>query len=140
MSARRLVLCARASPARMPSPPCVCVCVCRFSEAHGFDKPNDKDALDLMDEAAKVRPCSAWQRQHAPCCWLSTLLLLPRCPPGCPSGQCVLRMFPDVRLAYGESDEYSFVLHKDSSLYGARRARACVHVLCAVRVRCRRQA
>jgi tRNA(His) guanylyltransferase len=25
----------------------------RFSDAHGFEKPNDKSALDLMDRAAK---------------------------------------------------------------------------------------
>lgn len=27
---------------------------CRFSELHGFEKPNDMRALTLMDEAAKV--------------------------------------------------------------------------------------
>jgi tRNA(His) 5'-end guanylyltransferase len=26
----------------------------RFSDLHGFEKPNDKRALDLMDECAKV--------------------------------------------------------------------------------------
>ena len=33
--------------------------------------------------------------------------------------QGVLTEFGDVRLAYGVSDEYSFVLHKDTNLYGA---------------------
>ena len=28
--------------------------------------------------------------------------------------------FPDIRLAYGESDEYSFVFPKGCQLYGAR--------------------
>lgn len=32
--------------------------------------------------------------------------------------QEVLKLFSDVRLAYGESDEYSFVLHKNTTLYG----------------------
>ncbi|KAL6752626.1 histidine tRNA 5'-guanylyltransferase [Haematococcus lacustris] len=58
----------------------------RFSELHGFVKPNDKQALDLMDECAKG----------------------------------VLAEFPDVRLGYGESDEYSFIIHKAAQLYGRR--------------------
>jgi tRNA(His) 5'-end guanylyltransferase len=33
--------------------------------------------------------------------------------------QAVLLEFPVV-LGYGESDEYSFVLNKDTTLYGAR--------------------
>ncbi|KAF6263243.1 histidine tRNA 5'-guanylyltransferase [Scenedesmus sp. NREL 46B-D3] len=57
----------------------------KFSEAHGFEKPNDKRALDLVNECAKA----------------------------------VMRDFPVV-LAYGESDEYSFVLNKDATLYEAR--------------------
>jgi len=32
----------------------------------------------------------------------------------------VLNEFPDVRIAFGESDEYSFVLHKSAKLYGRR--------------------
>jgi len=28
--------------------------------------------------------------------------------------------FPDIRIAFGESDEYSFVLHKDTQVYGKR--------------------
>jgi tRNA(His) guanylyltransferase len=32
--------------------------------------------------------------------------------------QEVLVEFPDVRIAFGESDEYSFVLHKSAKLYG----------------------
>ncbi|WIA17706.1 hypothetical protein OEZ85_009223 [Tetradesmus obliquus] len=57
----------------------------KFSDAHGFEKPNDKRALDLMNECAKA----------------------------------VLREFP-VLLGYGESDEFSFVLHKDATLFGRR--------------------
>jgi tRNA(His) 5'-end guanylyltransferase len=34
----------------------------------------------------------------------------------------VLREFADVRLGYGESDEYSFVLHPGTALYGERQA------------------
>lgn len=32
--------------------------------------------------------------------------------------QEVMHCFPDVRIAYGESDEYSFVLHKHTTLFG----------------------
>ena len=31
-------------------------------------------------------------------------------------------MFGDVRIAFGESDEYSFVVRKDSTLYGVSSA------------------
>ena len=66
---------------------------CRFSDLHGFEKPNDLRALTLMDDAAKE----------------------------------VLREFPDVRIAFGQSDEYSFVLHKDTSIYGeAKQDRRCM--------------
>ena len=58
----------------------------KFSELHGFAKPNDLQALQLMDEAAK----------------------------GC------LREFPDIRVAFGQSDEFSFVFHASSQLYGRR--------------------
>ncbi|GFR47391.1 hypothetical protein Agub_g9107 [Astrephomene gubernaculifera] len=66
----------------------------KFSDLHGFEKPNDKRALDLMDECAKE----------------------------------VMNEFPDVRLAYGESDEYSFVLGRDTNMYG-RRASKIVSLL-----------
>ena len=32
--------------------------------------------------------------------------------------QEVVKLFSDIRLAFGESDEYSFVLHKGTTLYG----------------------
>ncbi|WPT14432.1 Putative tRNA(His) guanylyltransferase [Picochlorum sp. SENEW3] len=32
----------------------------------------------------------------------------------------VMKEFPDIRVAFGESDEYSFVFHKDAVLYGRR--------------------
>lgn len=32
--------------------------------------------------------------------------------------QEVINLFSDIRLAFGESDEYSFVLHKGTTLYG----------------------
>lgn len=38
--------------------------------------------------------------------------------------QAVMDEFTDMRLAYGESDEYSFALHKASKLYGAPRPRS----------------
>lgn len=32
--------------------------------------------------------------------------------------QGVMMDFPDIIIGFGESDEYSFVLHKDTALYG----------------------
>lgn len=31
-----------------------------------------------------------------------------------------MHTFADIRIAYGESDEYSFVLHKHTTLFGTR--------------------
>jgi hypothetical protein len=63
------------------------------------------------------------------------------CAPHCvlAGTQCVMREFPETRLAFGESDEYSFVLHKDTQLYGAcgewrpraRRPQPQQHSVCA---------
>lgn len=39
--------------------------------------------------------------------------------------QRVMREFPEARMAYGESDEYSFVLHKDTQLYGMHGISRC---------------
>ncbi|KAJ9112430.1 hypothetical protein QFC20_002218 [Naganishia adeliensis] len=61
----------------------------RFSDAHGFVKPNDKPALDLMDRAA----------------------------------QRVFEEVPDVVVGFGESDEYSFLIRKDSTLYNRRESK-----------------
>lgn len=58
----------------------------KFSAKHGFEKPNDRRALDLMNAAA--------------CAVLSEL--------------------PDITIAYGVSDEYSFVFHKTCTLFGRR--------------------
>ncbi|KAG6397436.1 hypothetical protein SASPL_143603 [Salvia splendens] len=55
----------------------------RFSDIHEFEKPNDAQALNLMNACAVA----------------------------------VLEEFRDVVFAYGVSDEYSFVLKKDSQLY-----------------------
>ncbi|KAL6556898.1 hypothetical protein OROHE_006774 [Orobanche hederae] len=55
----------------------------RFTEVHEFEKPNDAEALNLMNSCAAV----------------------------------VLEEFKDIVFAYGVSDEYSFVLKKDSQLY-----------------------
>ncbi|EFW99460.1 trnahis guanylyltransferase [Grosmannia clavigera kw1407] len=52
----------------------------------GFEKPNDKRALDLMNAAAKA----------------------------------VMSDLPDISLAYGVSDEYSFVFHKACQLFERR--------------------
>ncbi|KAG5611842.1 hypothetical protein H5410_023123 [Solanum commersonii] len=55
----------------------------RFCEDNGFQKPNDEQALKLMNSCAVS----------------------------------LLEMFKDIIFAYGVSDEYSFVLKKDSLLY-----------------------
>ncbi|KAJ0531157.1 putative tRNA(His) guanylyltransferase [Helianthus annuus] len=58
----------------------------RFSEVQGFEKPNDEQALKLMNASAVA----------------------------------VLEEFNDIVFAYGVSDEYSFVLKKNSQLYQRR--------------------
>lgn len=58
----------------------------RFSDVHGFVKPNDKRALELMDQAALK----------------------------------LMEEYRDIVLAFGESDEYSFLLRRSASLYNRR--------------------
>ncbi len=33
----------------------------------------------------------------------------------------VMQEFPDIVLAFGESDEYSFLMRRDATVYGRRR-------------------
>ena len=88
--------------------PC-CLASCRFCKAHDFEKPNDKRGLDLMDACAMVSKTSkSAESLHK---LLSRHL-------NCKLPQEVLNTFGDVRLGFGQSDEYSFVIHKSSSLYG----------------------
>ncbi|KAG8928954.1 tRNA-His guanylyltransferase [Tulasnella sp. 419] len=61
----------------------------KFSDAHGFTKPNDIRALELMDRASSK----------------------------------VMESFPDIVLAFGESDEYSFLLQKSCSLFNRRQSK-----------------
>lgn len=58
----------------------------KFSVKHNFEKPNDLNALNLMNKAAAA----------------------------------VMNEFKDVLIAYGQSDEYSFVLRKDTTSYNRR--------------------
>ncbi|KAJ4271535.1 tRNA-His guanylyltransferase [Fusarium torreyae] len=53
---------------------------------YGFEKPNDRRALDLMNAAAKA----------------------------------VVTELPEITIAYGVSDEYSFVFHKACTLFERR--------------------
>lgn len=53
---------------------------------YGFEKPNDRRALDVMNAAAKA----------------------------------VVADLPEITIAYGVSDEYSFVLHKSCNLFERR--------------------
>lgn len=62
----------------------------RFSERHNFAKPNDARALHLMNAAAMHVMNSDFGQQGR------------------------------VMLAFGESDEFSFVLHKDCALFNRR--------------------
>ncbi|MCO5597441.1 hypothetical protein L7F22_051519 [Adiantum nelumboides] len=68
--------------------------VIRFSDAHGFQKPNDISALNLMNDCAKA----------------------------------VMEDLPDIVFAYGVSDEYSFVIRRESNLY-KRRASKLVSII-----------
>ncbi|KAK4105691.1 tRNAHis guanylyltransferase [Parathielavia hyrcaniae] len=58
----------------------------KFAYKYGFEKPNDKRALELMNAAARA----------------------------------VMAELPDITIAYGVSDEYSFVFHKTCSLFERR--------------------
>jgi hypothetical protein len=97
-----------------------------------------------MDAAAQVKQgwlarCAA----AAPCvpardrAGRSSLHRLPRVP------QEVMATFPDVRLAYGESDEFSFVLPPSTAVYGQCRGTAgvkrqgslCISLGCSERAR-----
>ncbi len=62
----------------------------RFSEEHGFHKPNDETALRLMNASGEgvMKECAG-----------------------------------EVLLGYGQSDEYSFVFKRNTSLF-KRRARS----------------
>ncbi|KAG1798508.1 tRNAHis guanylyltransferase [Suillus plorans] len=61
----------------------------RFSDEHGFAKPNDERALQLMDHAAKS----------------------------------AMIKFKDIMLAFGESDEFSFLFRKSTNLYNRRQSK-----------------
>ncbi|KAG2061055.1 tRNAHis guanylyltransferase [Suillus hirtellus] len=61
----------------------------RFSDEHGFAKPNDERALQLMDHAAKS----------------------------------AMIEFKDIMLAFGESDEFSFLFRKSTNLYNRRQSK-----------------
>ncbi|KAL1953337.1 hypothetical protein VTO42DRAFT_2991 [Malbranchea cinnamomea] len=58
----------------------------KFSDRYGFEKPNDRRALNLMNAAAKE----------------------------------VMRELPDLTMAYGVSDEFSFVFHRNCQLFERR--------------------
>ena len=45
------------------------------------------------------------------------------------SAKQVMRELPDILLAYGQSDEYSFVVRKDSGLYSRRSAKIMTNVV-----------
>jgi tRNA(His) guanylyltransferase len=58
----------------------------KFTERHGFTKPNDARALHLMNAVAME----------------------------------VVKDLPDIVLSYGISDEYSFVLKRNTTLFERR--------------------
>ncbi|KAI7109076.1 hypothetical protein KC343_g19618, partial [Hortaea werneckii] len=58
----------------------------KLCKKYGFQKPNDKRALDLMNASATE----------------------------------VVKQFVDVVLAYGQSDEYSFILHENAGMFERR--------------------
>jgi tRNA(His) guanylyltransferase len=61
----------------------------KLCNKYAFSKPNDKRALDLMNEAARV----------------------------------VVSEVQDITIAYGVSDEYSFVFHKTTNLFERRESK-----------------
>ncbi|XP_053148140.1 probable tRNA(His) guanylyltransferase isoform X2 [Hemicordylus capensis] len=67
----------------------------RFAEQHGFKKPNDDRALQLMNKCA----------------------------------QTVMQELEDIAIAYGQSDEYSFVFKKKSNWFNRRASKFMTHVV-----------
>ncbi|XP_017474903.1 PREDICTED: probable tRNA(His) guanylyltransferase [Rhagoletis zephyria] len=65
-----------------------------FCKAHNFAKPNDANALNLMNTAAVS----------------------------------VMEEFRDITLAYGQSDEYSFVFRKETNVFNRRAAKLLSYV------------
>ena len=87
----------------------------RFTALHAFEKPNDERGLALMDHAAVVS--SHWRLHYdRPGALFTAVDGGSAASPWLP--QEVMREFPDIRLAFGESEEYSFIFHKSSRLYG----------------------
>lgn len=66
----------------------------RFCDTHGFEKPNDRRALELMNKCATA----------------------------------VMEEYNDICVAYGQSDEYSFVFRKDTMFYNRRAAKILTNV------------
>ncbi|XP_016925855.2 probable tRNA(His) guanylyltransferase [Drosophila suzukii] len=66
----------------------------KFSKTHGFEKPNDENALNVMNAAATS----------------------------------VMQEFRDIVLAYGQSDEYSFVFRKETAAFKRRSAKLLTYV------------
>lgn len=66
----------------------------KFTDVHGFEKPNDLRCLNLMNFAAA----------------------------------CVMKEFNEIILAYGQSDEYSFVFHRSANVYSRRAAKILTNV------------
>ncbi|KAH7394446.1 tRNAHis guanylyltransferase-domain-containing protein [Pyrenochaeta sp. MPI-SDFR-AT-0127] len=67
----------------------------KLTAKYKFVKPNDRDALNLMNAAAEA----------------------------------VMKELPDLVLAYGNSDEYSFVFHKDCVLFERRASKLTTTVV-----------
>ncbi|BFZ02388.1 hypothetical protein BsWGS_05427 [Bradybaena similaris] len=67
----------------------------KFTDAHGYLKPNDDRGLGLMAKAA----------------------------------QTVMGEFTDIVLAYGQSDEFSFVFHKDCKIYNRRASKLTSNIV-----------
>ncbi|KZF22032.1 tRNAHis guanylyltransferase [Xylona heveae TC161] len=67
----------------------------KLSAKYGFEKPNDRRAIDLMNAAAAS----------------------------------VMKDLPDIVIAYGVSDEYSFVFHKSCTLFERRESKLVTTVV-----------
>ncbi|XP_028395601.1 probable tRNA(His) guanylyltransferase [Dendronephthya gigantea] len=67
----------------------------RFSDSHEFEKPNDANALNLMNRCALE----------------------------------VMKEFQDLILAYGQSDEYSFVFKRSTTLFKRRASKLMTNLV-----------
>ncbi|KAG5183234.1 putative tRNA guanylyltransferase-like protein, partial [Tribonema minus] len=95
----------------------------RFTKTHSFDKPNDSRGLQLMNEVQDTKYCFLSITCLVPAAAFSAVLIFFSFSADAVPEQCakaVMLEWSDIVMAYGQSDEYSFLLPAWSDLYNRR--------------------